>query len=231
MSAHLHSLACNAMPPSGMDHNDGFGIFLRWLLDWVREGASAGTCALFVIRFARFACINRVVSDEAKQVMCHWPLQKHVASLLQAHIADDQQRTVQFHNRRIAASEAVVRIVKALSRFRRSHHMIQRPAAIPRNEAAFLTYWGNGSVKEVSTGMISIIHKRFCHVWLSTSDVRDRIPRQGYAQLMCDALIRDEVLLLKHMLLPYARASSEPHIVQSTSVTVEGSRRRRSVSV
>ena len=219
------------MPPSGMDHNDGFGIFLRWLLDWVREGASAGSCALFVIRFARFAFINRFVSCQAKQVMCDWPLQKHVASLLQAHIADDQQRTVQFHNRRIAASEAVVRIVKALSRFRRSHHMIQRPAAIPRNEATFLTYWGNGSVKEVSTGMISIIHKRFCHVWLSTSDVRDRIPRQRYAQLMCDALIRDEVLLLKHMLLPYARASSEPHIVQSTSVTVEGSRRRRSVSV
>ena len=81
----------------------------------------------------------------------------------------------------------------------------------------YAVYRQDGTVKEISVGMVARIHARWEHTMHSVADIRARMPQQRFGKTLSDILIRETVNgtsngRLFATLQVNGRAASEPRI-------------------
>ena len=171
----------------------------------------AGRFAVWYLCMVKLSCTSKGLKAAVDSHTSRSSSITKLLLLLTTWVNDHEGRTVEFHNRVVVASEKVVLIARALSRFKGYPRRRRSPLSGRINYTITVYYWDHGRVKSVSLGMISYIHRRFCTDWDGAAEYRRRMSRRAFSHRFCDELLgRDKV----NPSILGKRASSEPRIAK-----------------
>ena len=176
-----------------------FDCVVRWIQKQLRRPVAFGTQALMMRHVLPLRMLSRGVAVSLDLTPVRLLLQKSL----------QDPRTVEWHNQKIGASSAVVKIVEHLMRFRRSNLPAANSSSrIAPSALASVEYSRTGGVSNVSAGMRSCIHAEWCQMLHATSCLRQQIGKTAFAKAFVNACVSKTKNW--RCRLVYSRASSEP---------------------
>ena len=126
-----------------------------------------------------------------------------VFQILQRALSDP--RTVELHNEGVGFPLECVHIVKFLLRFRRSSVSHETPC-----RAAYIEYYSaSGTVKEISKGMVDVLHSNWRKIWNSCEAHRAKMQRREFTAVVANLLIANPNFPCTR---PIERSQSVPRI-------------------
>ena len=194
-----------------------YKLILYWMIQQIERQIPAGIKALI---FRRYILLARTLNRGLKEIVEKLPFYE----LLQRVLSDGiVRRTAEFHNRSLGFPKECETIVFFLQRFQRSY----QPKKTTRLNAT-VCYDAEGGIKEITYGIVVMVHDFWVRTWSQTSHIRGKSTRRNFARSLASFLLDDRRAPGRNLLASswYGRSQSIPRIA-STKLK---SRRTRSVS-